>query len=741
MAVLQVYFLIRMRRGLPASERLSLCAALFATSLFGQSTGTCPVNINPKTAVRNSAVELTVTTPPNVKQGDIVIERNGAKIKQAAKLENGTLTFALPDNIPLGHHNVTAELDNKAYPACDQLNVIPAPNWKVSLAPFEPNATYDTETVWVRKSPGSKIGKPVQTARLKLRGSGFVIDPSTDNQIVVNGDLMPVTWDGCDVGHDAGNRNNALDKVVVHGKVVSPEMIDLCGVPVPPSREFKVAVKQGDMRSEIQSFRVYRFATFWVAAASALIAICLGLMVLWLVRLLSRQQLRDQPTKNVRLNALQILFLDPETNSYSLSKLQFYFWTAAALFGYSYLVIGRMMVQGQIWPDIPGTLPGILAIGAGTAVGSQFVTSVRGPKGAGSESPSLGDFVTSGGVAAPDRVQMLVWTIVGVGAFCVAVLRYAPGTIETLDAVPTGMLYLMGLSSVGYLGGKLARKPGPVINEISVTPGESDEALALAAAPPPPGPPDLSQPVAQAQALLQTFANVPPGSAQTAVDALSKAIQSASRVKTLTDAQEAVTDLAHFRSQAEAAARAAADAFAQVEAAPESARAAEIAEQAAAALQDLSASVSSVVATTMAPASSVSAATQSFTRHIELRGRNLSSEALVEINGSELPFRMLREDENGRHLPELVVREPDDPSLARVLRLSIDPSQLEMSDYAQYKKWFGKTDPDNPRILTLINLDGQKSDIRFTVPPSAAQSSTKTQKELPDVGSPLKQGA
>ena len=308
-------------------------------------------------------------------------------------------------------------------------------------------------------------------------------------------------------------------------------------------------------------------------------------------------------------------------------------------------------------------------------------------------------------------------------------------------AVPTGMLYLMGLSSVGYLGGKLARKPGPVINEISITPGESDEALALAAAPPPPGPPDLSQPVAQAQALFQTFATVPPGSAQTAVDALSKAIQSASRVKTLADAQEAVTDLARFRSQAEAAARAAADAFAQLDALPESARAAEIAEQAAAALQDLSASVSSVVATTMAPASSVAATSPSFTRHIELRGRNLSSEALVEIDGSDLPFRMLREDENGRHLPELVVREPDDPSLARILRLSIDPSQLEASDYAQYKKWFGKTDTENPRELTLINLDGQKSDIRFTVPPSAAQSTAKTQKELPDVGSALKQGA
>jgi hypothetical protein len=131
----------------------------------------------------------------------------------------------------------------------------------------------------------------------------------------------------------------------------------------------------------------------------------------------------------------------------------------------------------------------------------------------------------------------------------------------------------------------------------------------------------------------------------------------------------------------------------------------------------------------------------SFTRFIELRGRSLSSEALIEIDGSELPFRMLREDGDGRRLPEIVVKEPDDPRLARILRLSIDPSQLEASDFAQYKKWFGTTDPTHRRSLTLINLDGQKSDISFTVPPSSAQSSVKTGQPVPAFTSQATQGA
>src|SRR6185295_7059095 len=41
-----------------------------------------------------------------------------------------------------------------------------------------------------------------------------------------------------------------------------------------------------------------------------------------------------------------------------------------------------------------------------------------------------------------------------------------PGTVQDLPRVPDGFLALMGVSSAGYLGGKLARKPGPIIDEI-----------------------------------------------------------------------------------------------------------------------------------------------------------------------------------------------------------------------------------------------------------------------------------
>jgi hypothetical protein len=716
--------------------RYVLAAAFLSKVSFGQSAANCPVTLSPTTAIRSGSIALTIAGSLKVKQGSISLQGSDGPHICEATLQGNTLRCNLPDNLPLGHYTVAAQLDNKPYPACEMLSIVPAPNWTVTLAPFEPDATYETQTVWI-SSPAAKAARPLQTAMLKLRGSGFVMHPPEDNVILVNGDpLAHVIWDGCDTDHGAGDKNSPLTASTVHGKVASPESIELCGVPVPSSRELRISVKEGDVQTAIQSFHIYRWSALKVAAGAAAIAASLGLLVLWLVHLLTRRQSSDIPC-----NALQVLFLDPETNSYSLSKLQFYLWTAAALFGYAYLVISRMLVQGKVWPDVPATLPAIIAIGAGTSVGAQFVTSIRGPKGSGSETPSLGDFVTSGGVAAPERVQMLVWTVFGVVAFCLAVIRYGPGTINSLDSVPDGMLYLMGLSSAGYLGGKLARKPGPVINEISITPGESDEALANAAAPPPPGPPDLSQQLGQAQALLKSFTNVPPGGAQAAVDALSKAIAPVSRVKTVADAQDAITLLTTLLSHAETAAKASADVFVQPDAPPASARAAEIAEQAAAALQRLLAALSSGVAMALAPSPSAAFMRPSFTRFIELRGRSLSSEALIEIDGAELPFRMLREDGDGRRLPEIVVKEPDDPRLARILRLAIDPSQLEASDFAQYKKWFGTTDPTHRRLLTLINLDGQKSDISFTVPPSSAQSSVKTGQPVPAFTSQATQGA
>lgn len=161
---------------------------------------------------------------------------------------------------------------------------------------------------------------------------------------------------------------------------------------------------------------------------------------------------------------LTALFLDEQTQTYSLSKCQFYAWTIAAVLGYVFFAVARSIVQGStVFPDIPGNLPGILLVSAGTSVLATGITSSKGSKGAGEVHPTLGDFITTGGVIAPERLQFVVWTAVGVFTFLTIVFKSDPLTLSDLPTIPNGFLELMGISSAGYLGGKLARKPGPVI--------------------------------------------------------------------------------------------------------------------------------------------------------------------------------------------------------------------------------------------------------------------------------------
>jgi hypothetical protein len=165
---------------------------------------------------------------------------------------------------------------------------------------------------------------------------------------------------------------------------------------------------------------------------------------------------------------LSALFLDKQTNTYSLSQCQFYAWTSASILGYIYLAAAKSMIQGSVaFPDIPAGLPAILLASAGTTVLAAGISNSKGNKGSGEIHPSLADFISAGGVVAAERLQFVVWTIVGVVTFVRLVFLSDPSTIDGLPQIPNGFLQLMGISSAGYLGGKLARKAGPTITAVT----------------------------------------------------------------------------------------------------------------------------------------------------------------------------------------------------------------------------------------------------------------------------------
>jgi hypothetical protein len=192
-------------------------------------------------------------------------------------------------------------------------------------------------------------------------------------------------------------------------------------------------------------------------------------LVLLIYLLLSAGKKALAANTDERTFLLTALFLDEETKTYSLSKCQFYAWTLAAIAGYVFLAVARSVVQGSaVFPEIPEGLPGILMVSVGTGVLSAAITNSKGAKGAGEVHPTLADFITSGGVIAPDRLQFVVWTVVGIFVFLTIVFKSNLLTVQNLPPIPPGFLQLMGISSAGYLAGKLARKPGPVIKNLSV---------------------------------------------------------------------------------------------------------------------------------------------------------------------------------------------------------------------------------------------------------------------------------
>lgn len=280
--------------------------------------------------------------------------------------------------------------------------------------------------------------------------------------------------------------------------------------------------------------------------------------------------------------------------------------------------------------------------------------------------------------------------------------------------MPERLLYLMGLSSAGYLGGKMARKAGPVINEIAVNPPDSDAAIAKAATSVATELPDLVQPAVDAQAQLSSFKAVTNANARAAIDALSSAVKVSGAAHTASELDRLIADLAKFRQAAETAAAATAADFANKKATQEEA---ETAQKAAAALQDFSAGVTQAIA--LAAASPMLAATTPslIPRTIEVRGTNLSAEAILEIDQADLPFRMLL-NKDGQNAPDVPIREDAAPAFARVLRLSIDPARLGSADLEQFQKWFGA---DGHRTFTLTNPDGQKAVLGFDLPPGVSQ--------------------
>ncbi|MBI5178369.1 MAG: hypothetical protein HZA04_03820 [Nitrospinae bacterium] len=169
------------------------------------------------------------------------------------------------------------------------------------------------------------------------------------------------------------------------------------------------------------------------------------------------------------------LFITPGDESYSISRLQMYLWTVAVIVTFCASFMAAMKI-----PDIPETLYMLMGVNLAAAVTSSALASVEEGKATTAEAPSVEAAVDQTFPAKPKeehkpdfirdiffdeadsldlpRTQMFAWTVVSLIAYLVMFLKTGNGV--ELPVIPQGLVVLMGVSHLGYLGAKGAAMVG-----------------------------------------------------------------------------------------------------------------------------------------------------------------------------------------------------------------------------------------------------------------------------------------
>jgi hypothetical protein len=401
--------------------------------IFGRSVLVLPLvrgvkvqetlNLSAEVATRDN---VTIQLSDAFTEGLVPVVRIGNQNALVKKLENKQLVIMVPDQLSRGDHKVRVSVQGTELLAQPTLSVFPPPNATVTdISP-----------------------KVVQVGtRVKISGTGFFAPPEQIILLVdgVAAETTRVAPDGTWFAAVIQNEGN--------GKSLGPGQksieVTILGVPTGIPDQLQVMVQR----------RTGWILTAGIVGVALLPLLLVGSIIYWLYQAARKQH-----------PWLEALVLEPENKTYSLSRAQFYWWLSIIAYAYFFLFIARGFIE-DTWslPALSGFAYTFL-ISLGTVVLAQATSAVKGAKGAGSVKPSRADLITNGGVIAPERVQQVVWSVLaGLGFLWITIRTYTTAT--ALPTIPDELLILMGISSAGYLGGKLGRRPGPIIKQILVEKG------------------------------------------------------------------------------------------------------------------------------------------------------------------------------------------------------------------------------------------------------------------------------
>jgi hypothetical protein len=436
---------------------LLLALLFFPAMIIAQSPQAC----DPSTALLpGNPAKLTLDAADNDKSTSykVTLTATGKKLSAIATLSNTKdLSFVVPPQAATDTYDISLEKTAQSQPQ-DPKAPSTAPG---SVTAFSPSQIAVQRPVITAVFPAAAFSDNGGTNTVVVLGKGFC-PAGTDNAGTNN---TKKQFRYTELGTPAPCKAD-LTEGCYKLNVDSDQQITLSFIKIDPNAGYYTGKKSFVVAINGIETPPATLALISTTASTPVTVAVMGFALILLVIFILLRSGKEATSQKMggKTYWLSVLFLDVPTNSYSLSKCQFYAWSAAAVIGYLFLAASKSFVQGSAaFPDIPPGLPGIILASVATVVISTGITSAKGDKGAGEQLPNLSDFIASGGVVAPDRLQFAIWTLVGIGTFLTIIFRSDPRDINDLPTIPTGFLQLMGISSAGYLAGKLARKAGPTI--------------------------------------------------------------------------------------------------------------------------------------------------------------------------------------------------------------------------------------------------------------------------------------
>lgn len=386
----------------------------------------------------------------SLRKGDEQTGDKGRLLDCTVSPDGTTVSFRLTNDVADGIYLVFLEIGHEELPVPGDLRITRDPSARVVLDSVWPETVYPN---------GRGTGSDFALVGHNLGTLAY------DNVVVKDkyGELPLAPASDC-VSRAAAIRSGKF--CLVYDDGMARRKLNVLNCPRNIcSESTKFAIRIADAQSEFQTITFSRIGEFRLRCTAVLVFLALVAVVLGLVW----KGIENNKLAGHKTGVVSAFFLDRQTNSFSLSKLQVILWTTVCVYSYVYLYLCRIFIQGSSdFPQIPDNWPTLLGVSAGTTVLAAGITRFHGSKGSGPIHPSLADFVCSGGLVVGERFQFFIWTLMGSLGYFVIVVLADPISLSSLPDVKGPFLTLMGVSSAGYLAGKYARMPGPIIDLLTI---------------------------------------------------------------------------------------------------------------------------------------------------------------------------------------------------------------------------------------------------------------------------------